>query len=158
MDMKHAMTNAGISRRGLLKAGAAVLAVAALPGKVWAAMTRPEAAFTATGVADTFAEIGGEPADSADIVLESPDIAENGAVVPVGVVSNIPNTTRIMIMVEKNPNPLSAIFMVPEGTSAEVQTRVKVAQTCLIYGVVEADGKFYKAAKETKVTLGGCGG
>jgi len=63
-----------------------------------------------------------------------------------------------MILVEKNPNPLSAVFMVPDGTEPAVQTRVKVAQTGLIYGVVEADGKLYKAAKETKVTLGGCGG
>lgn len=156
--MKNVLSEQGFSRRGFLRAGAAFAAVAALPTKVWAAMARPEEVFKAEGMAGTFAAMGGEPADSSDIVLESPDIAENGAVVPVGVISNIPNTTRIMVMVEKNPNPLSAVFMIPEGTKPEVQTRVKVAQTGMIYGVVEADGKFYKIAKETKVTLGGCGG
>lgn len=156
--MKNVFAEKGFSRRGFLRAGAAFAAVAAVPTKLWAAMSRPEEIFKAEGMDATFAAMGGVPADSADIVLESPDIAENGAVVPVGVISNIPNTTRIMVMVEKNPNPLSAVFMVPEGTKAEVQTRVKVAQTGMIYGVVEADGKFYKMAKETKVTLGGCGG
>jgi len=149
---------AGVSRRGLLRIGAMMAAAAALPVKVWAAMARPEAAFIATGLDDTFAQIGGTPEVSADIILETPDIAENGAVVPATVTSNIPNTTKIFVLVEKNPNPLAAMFEIPEGTAANIQTRVKVAQTCSIYGVVEADGKLYMASKETKVTLGGCGG
>jgi sulfur-oxidizing protein SoxY len=61
-------------------------------------------------------------------------------------------------MVEKNPNPLSAMFMIPEGTEKYVETRVKVAQTCDLYAIAEADGKLYMTKKETKVTLGGCGG
>jgi sulfur-oxidizing protein SoxY len=61
-------------------------------------------------------------------------------------------------MVEKNPNPLSAMFNVPAGTRPYLETRVKVAQTCNLYAVVDVDGKLYMAAKETKVTLGGCGG
>lgn len=149
---------AGVSRRGLLRIGAMMAVAAALPVKVWAAMTRPEAAFIATGLDDTFAQIGGTPEVSADIILETPDIAENGAVVPATITSNIPNTTKIFVMVEKNPNPLAAMFEIPEGTAATIQTRVKVAQTCSIYGVVEAGGKLYMASKETKVTLGGCGG
>lgn len=156
--MKHLNTSLGLSRRGFLGLGAALAVAAALPARVWAAMTRPEAAFTAEGVDATFAALGATPQESSDILLETPDIAENGAVVPAAVTSSIPGTTKIGIMVEKNPNPLAALFEVPEGTEAHVQTRVKVAQTCLIYGVVEAGGKLYMTAKETKVTLGGCGG
>ncbi len=149
---------AGVSRRSLLRIGALMAAAAALPVKVWASIARPEAAFTATGLEDTFAQLGGMPTVSADIILETPDIAENGAVVPATIISNIPNTTKIFVLVEKNPNPLAGMFEFPAGTAASIQTRVKVAQTCSIYGVVEADGKLYMASKETKVTLGGCGG
>ena len=145
-------------RRGFLGALAALVAVAALPLRALAGLARPDVAFQAVRIDDFFAALGGVPADSTDILLETPTIAENGAVVPVTVTSNIPGTTRIMIAVEKNPNPLSAVFDIPEGTLAFVDTRVKMAQTCLVYAVVEAGGKFYRAAKETKVTLGGCGG
>ncbi len=147
-----------VGRRWFLGAGAALLAVAALPLRALAAMARPDAAFQAIEPDGAFAALGGVPADSGDILLETPDIAENGAVVPVAVTSQLPGTTRIMVLVEKNPNPLSAIFEIPEGTEPYAETRVKVAQTCLIYGVVEAGGKLYRTAKETKVTLGGCGG
>ena len=100
----------------------------------------------------------GKPAVSGDVVLNTPDIAENGAVVPVGVLSNIPKTEYIAIMIEKNPNMLAASFTLPEGTLADVQTRVKMGQTSDVYAVVKADGKFYMSKKEIKVTLGGCGG
>ena len=146
------------SRRSILKMGGALIAMAALPLRALANFVRNDAAFTATGMDDTFAALGAEPMDSTDIVVGSPDIAENGSVVPVEISTTIPGATRIMIMVEKNPNPLSAVFEIPEGTKAAVATRVKVSQTCQVYGVVEANGKFYKASKETKVTLGGCGG
>ena len=105
-----------------------------------------------------FSAFGSAPEDSDQILLETPDIAENGAVVPVEVTSSIPGTTRISIAIEMNPNPLAAVFAIPEGTEAYVATRIKVAQTCMIYAVVEAQGKLYKAGRETKVTLGGCGG
>ena len=88
----------------------------------------------------------------------TPDIAENGAVVPVGAISNIPNTTDIWFLVEKNPSPLAAGFSIPAGTKADVQTRLKMGQTSNITVVVKADGKLFAASKETKVTLGGCGG
>ena len=104
--------------------------------------------------------LGGTTAtESKDITfVNAPDIAENGAVVPVGVQSKIPKTEMIAILVEKNPNSLSASFMIPEGTEAVVSTRVKMGQTSNIHAVVKADGKFYFATKEVKVTLGGCGG
>jgi sulfur-oxidizing protein SoxY len=146
------------SRRGLLKMLAGVAALAAFPLRVLAGLVWPQAAFTAKDLDSVFAELGGVPPDSDLIQLDTPDIAENGAVVPVEVTSGIPGTSRIYLLVEKNPNPMSAGFAIPKGTEPYVATRVKVAQTCLIYAVVEADGKFYKAGRETKVTLGGCGG
>ena len=88
----------------------------------------------------------------------SPDIAENGAVVPVGVTSNIPGTTEIFILVEKNPNPVSASFVIGTGTEPSVQTRVKMGETSKVIAVVKANGKVYTTTRETKVTLGGCGG
>ncbi|HWL74714.1 MAG TPA: thiosulfate oxidation carrier protein SoxY, partial [Burkholderiaceae bacterium] len=103
--------------------------------------------------------LGGSTASqSADISITAPDIAENGAVVPVGVTSKIPNTQNVYILVEKNPNSLAAGFAIPAGTEANVATRIKMGQTSNVHAVVKADNKFYVATKEVKVTLGGCGG
>ncbi|XLZ70841.1 thiosulfate oxidation carrier protein SoxY [Massilia sp. SR12] len=116
-------------------------------------------AFSAKSLADALAAVGGTPADNKEIAIISPDIAENGAVVPVGVTSAIPGTSEIYILVEKNPNPLAAIFKIPDDTNAAVQARLKLGQSTNIVAVVKtADGKLYSATKETKVTLGGCGG
>jgi sulfur-oxidizing protein SoxY len=121
-----------------------------------AAVTRES--FAVKTVEDALKAIGGTPASSDQVTVVSPDIAENGAVVPVGAISKLPNTTEIYLIVEKNPNPLSAAFMIPAGTSADVQTRLKMGQSTNVIAVVKADGKLYSATKETKVTLGGCGG
>lgn len=151
-------------RRDTLKAGGGLGVFGLL---VAAGMIKPELAqaawnkeaFEAKSLDAAFGVIGaGKPAESGDVVITAPDIAENGAVVPVGVVSNIPKTEYIAIMIEKNPNMLAASFTIPDGTVAEVQTRVKMGQTSDVYAVVKADGKFYMAKKEVKVTLGGCGG
>lgn len=133
---------------GLLKAGDA------------AAQEWNKNAFETKNLNDTVKALGGTAAtESKDITfVNAPDIAENGAVVPVGVQSKIPKTEMIAILVEKNPNSLSASFMIPEGTEATVSTRVKMGQTSNVHAVVKADGKFYYATKEIKVTLGGCGG
>jgi sulfur-oxidizing protein SoxY len=88
----------------------------------------------------------------------APDIAENGAVVPIGASSKLPNTTDIYLIVEKNPMPLAAAFSIPAGTATEISTRLKMGQSSNVIAVVKADGKLYSATKETKVTLGGCGG
>jgi len=118
-----------------------------------------KAAFDAKSMADTLKALGaGAPADSKDVQVTGPDIAENGAVVPVGVSSTLPNVTMVAILIEKNPNALAASFTLPEGTEANVQTRVKMGQTSNVYALVKADGKFFMATKEIKVTLGGCGG
>jgi len=116
-------------------------------------------AFNAKTLAEALAAVGGTPADSKDIVITAPDIAENGAVVPVAVMSNIPNTSEIYFLIEKNPTPLAAVFQLPADTLPAVQTRVKMGQSTNVVIVVKtADGKLYSASKETKVTLGGCGG
>jgi sulfur-oxidizing protein SoxY len=117
-----------------------------------------KAAFETKSLADTYKVLGGTPTESADISITAPDIAENGAVVPVGVTSKIPNTQAVYILVEKNPNMLAAGFNIPPGTAAEVATRIKMGQTSNVYAVVKANDKFYVASKEVKVTLGGCGG
>jgi sulfur-oxidizing protein SoxY len=118
-----------------------------------------KAAFEAKNLDETVKALGGtSAAQSGDISINAPDIAENGAVVPVGVSSKIPNTQAVYILVEKNPNSLAAGFGIPAGTEANVATRIKMGQTSNIHAVVKADNKFYVATKEVKVTLGGCGG
>ena len=102
---------------------------------------------------------GGAPTESKDIAFENtPDIAENGAVVPFTITSKIPKTESIALLVEKNPNILVANFSIPEGTQPWVNTRAKMGQTSNVIALVKADGKFFYTVKEVKVTLGGCGG
>ena len=91
-------------------------------------------------------------------LVSTPDIAENGAVVPIGIASTIPKTESIAILIEKNPNMLAAVFDIPPGTDPAINTRVKMGQSSNVYALVKADGKYYVASKEIKVTLGGCGG
>ena len=151
-------------RRNVLKSGsgAALLTVLAAAGIIKPGIALAEwnkAAFDAKSMADTLKAMGvGSPADSKDVQVTGPDIAENGAVVPVGVCSTLPNVTMVAILIEKNPNALAATFTLPEGTEANVQTRVKMGQTSNVYALVKSDGKFFMATKEIKVTLGGCGG
>lgn len=116
------------------------------------------ASFQVKTLEDALKAIGGTPATSDQISVVSPDIAENGAVVPVGATSKLPNTTDMYLIVEKNPTPLSCAFFIPAGTAADVQTRLKMGQSTNVVAVVKADGKLFSATKETKVTLGGCGG
>ncbi|MCU0925740.1 MAG: thiosulfate oxidation carrier protein SoxY [Hydrogenophaga sp.] len=121
-----------------------------------AAVTRDS--FASKSVEEALKAIGGTAASNDQVSVVSPDIAENGAVVPVGATSKLPNTTEIYLIVEKNPTPLAAGFMIPAGTNPDVQTRLKMGQSTNVIAVVKADGKLYSATKETKVTLGGCGG
>ena len=96
-------------------------------------------------------------ADSRDIVITAPDIAENGAVVPVEVVSRIPNTQSISIIAEKNPFPLTATIDFANGAEPYAYVRIKMGQTSNVRAIVKADGKFFTAFKEVKITIGGCG-
>ena len=144
---------------GSLGALSALVATGALkPTAVYAAEWN-KAAFEAKDTAGALKGIGaGSPADNQHLTIKVPDIAENGAVVPVDVISTIPNTSAISILVEKNPQPLSAHFEFANGALPEVSARLKMGQTSLVKAVAKADGKFYTAQKEVKVTVGGCGG
>ncbi len=151
-------------RRNVLKgatgAGAVAVAVAAglvAPSRVLAAT--PRAAFEAKNMADAMKGIGAVGTnDSQDIAIKAPDIAENGAVVPVEVTSRIPGTTSIAILAEKNATPLVADFGLSGGAQGYISTRIKMGSTSLVRAVVKANGKAYSAVKEVKVTIGGCGG
>ena len=154
-------------RRDVLKAGGGATMLALLaaagwlkPGEAVAADAWNKAAFDTKTLDETMTALGGSaPAQSKDITFfQTPDIAENGAVVPVGVTSAIPKPESIAILVEKNPNMLVAMFDIPAGTEPSLSTRVKMGQSSNVYALVKADGKFYVASKEIKVTLGGCGG
>jgi sulfur-oxidizing protein SoxY len=155
------------SRRHALKhgAGLSLLTLVAAAGWLPPALAADapgwnKAAFDAHTLDDAMKALGApSPGASKDITfVATPDIAENGAVVPVSVVSAIPDTQSIAILIEKNPNMLAAVFDLPAGTDPSVTTRVKMAQTSNVYALVKAGGKFYATHKEIKVTLGGCGG
>ena len=153
-------------RRKVLQgtSGAAVLALASAaglfkPGSAWAQANWNKAAFETKSLNDAVKAMGGaSAAESKDIAINSPDIAENGAVVPFTIQSKLPKTEQMALLVEKNPNILAASFNIPDGTEPWVNTRVKMGQTSNVIALVKADGKFYYTVKEVKVTLGGCGG
>ena len=153
-------------RRKVLKGtgGGAVLALAMAaglfkPGSAWAQAGWNKAAFETKSVNDTVKAMGGgTAAESKDITITSPDIAENGAVVPFTISSKLGKTEQLALLVEKNPNILAASFSIPDGTEPAVNTRVKMGQTSNVIALVKADGKYYYTTKEVKVTLGGCGG
>jgi sulfur-oxidizing protein SoxY len=148
------------SRRDVLQHGGVLAALAAC-GLLNTDMARAAvdaSAFEAKSLADALKALGGAATDSKEVTITSPDIAENGAVVPVAVTSHLPRTEEIYILVEKNPNPLAAAFALHEGAESFVSTRVKMGQSTNVIAVVKADGKLYSTVKETKVTLGGCGG
>ena len=152
-------------RREALRRGGAVSLAALVAAAGWlprgaSAETWNKGAFETHSLGDTVKALGGgTPVSSKDVVFVStPDIAENGAVVPIGITSNVPKTEAIAILVEKNPNMLAAVFDVPAGTAPSVSTRIKMQQTSNVYALVKADGKYFVDSKEIKVTLGGCGG
>jgi sulfur-oxidizing protein SoxY len=117
-------------------------------------------AFEAKSVADAVkAYGGGAPTESKDVTLTAPDIAENGAVVPMAAASSLAGVKHLLVLVEKNPNALVAKFDVTDAIEPNVATRAKMGQTSDVYAVaITNDGKAFYAKKEVKVTLGGCGG
>lgn len=151
------------TRRDFLKAGGSVVTALLAAGFLDPSEVHAEewnkAAFDSKKLEDVVKLLGGVTAtDSGEVSIDAPDIAENGAVVPVNITSKLDKTRTIAILVEKNPNVLAAMFTIPEGTLPSVQTRVKMAQTCNVFALVKAGGRFVYAAKEIKITLGGCGG
>jgi sulfur-oxidizing protein SoxY len=145
------LATTGLATAGLLAMPRAAFAEDA-PG--W-----PVSAFKQKSEADALKALYGQPIAASDkITLEVPDIAENGAVVPVAVSTTLPNVTRISLMVPENPFTLAASYVLPAGTEPSVACRLKMAKTSDVVAVVESDGKIFGARKTVKVTLGGCGG
>ena len=144
-------------RRTLLAwAGGTAAAAGLLPLRASANWNKP--GFEAKAPGDAIKNLGAANLiESKDIAITAPDIAENGAVVPVAVTSRIPNTQSISIIAEKNPFPLAATFDVANGAEPYTSVRIKLGQTSHVRVVVKADGRFYTATKEVKVTVGGCG-
>jgi sulfur-oxidizing protein SoxY len=138
-----------------LTAGSGLL----LASHAWAATAWNQNAFSAKTMEEVVKALGGTNAgESNDIALTIPEIAENGAVVPVVIESKLANTRSIAILVEKNPSALSAIFDIPEGTDPYIGARIKIGSTSNVYALVKTDTGFFITSKQVKVTLGGCGG
>jgi sulfur-oxidizing protein SoxY len=150
-----------MDRRSILKAAGtistAAAAVAAFPRAVFAAYS--EKAFKNPKIEDSLNELfgGNATTPSGDVKLKAPDIAENGAVVPIEVSTSM-KADKIAFMVKENPNPLAIVADIPAGTEAMVKTRVRMGKTTQVTAIVSSNGKLYTASKEVKVTIGGCGG
>ena len=153
--------NRRILLKGTLAAGATGMAISAgllTPKAVMAAW--PKAAFESKDVDGALnAALGSaSTSDSSDIKLKAPDIAENGAVVPITVTSGISGTESISILVAKNGTPMTATFNLGANTEGYVSTRIKMGKTSDVIAVVKAGGKLFSTKKQVKVTIGGCGG
>jgi len=149
------------TRRETLKQSAVVAGLLASTGLIpQQAAAYEKAAFDAKSVADVAKALGaGAPAESKDVTVGGPDIAENGAVVPLTASTTLAGVKRMLILVEKNPAALVAMFNVSDSVEANFATRAKMGQSSDVYAVaIMADGKAFYAKKEVKVTLGGCGG
>jgi sulfur-oxidizing protein SoxY len=140
-------------------AGLGVLRFGALPALAAANDKWPEEAFKQKGAAEAIKALYGRTAEVSDKVkLDAPEIAENGAVVPISVTTTLTDVTSISFLVADNPNALAASYIIPAGTNPSVANRIKMAKTSNVTAIVEAGGKLYSATKEVKVTVGGCGG
>ena len=150
------------NRRDMLTRSASVAAALAglglLPQVAQAAWS--QAAFEAKNMGDLMKALGTSgPTESKDVTITGPDIAENGAVVPVGAATSLAGVKRILLLVEKNPSMLAALFDVTDAVEPNISTRVKMGQSSNVIAVaITADNKVLFAQKEIKVTLGGCGG
>jgi len=147
------------TRRFLLKGGMALLAIASLPRTLLAAIW-PEKVFSYTDAEPALeAQYGTAltiPSDKIEIKL--PEIAENGAVVPVTINTTLKNVESISIVVKNNPRPMAAIFEIPPGTRTKIACRIKMGMTSKVMAVVKTNDGIYSTSKEVKVTIGGCGG
>ncbi len=146
-----------ITRRGVLQGLAAISLLATLPLKLLARATE---AFESTRVDKIYTELFGdmkiEPSD--DVKLRAPEIAENGAVVPISISTNISGVESISVIVDKNPTPLSATFQLGPSSPADISMRVKMGQSSVIRALIKTEDRVYMASREVKVTIGGCGG
>ena len=149
-----------MNRRSMLGHTGAVVALMATAGLIPQIAFAQANAFDAKSLAEVIKALGGgAPTISADIILTAADIAENGAVVPLGVSTSLPGVKKLLLLVEKNPSALAASFNVNDAVDASINTSVKMGQSSNVYGVAMMnDGRVLYAQKEVKVTLGGCGG
>ena len=149
------------TRRDVLKRSFAVVSLMMGAGMLpELAQAFEKSAFDAKNMAEVFKALGlPMPTESKDVTLTAPDIAENGAVVPMTVQTSLSGAKKLLLLVEKNPSPLVAQFMLNPAVEASFQTRAKMSASCDVYAVaVMDDGKTLFTKKEVKVTLGGCGG
>ena len=148
-----------IGRRIFLNGGLALVALAALP-RVLLAAAWPEKAFSYSRVGEALIDMYGtdQTTPSDKINLRAPEIAENGAVVPLKIATTLDNVESISIIVEKNPRPLAATIEILPGTLPEFSSRIKMRETSDVLVVVKTDSGLYSTSKEVKVTIGGCGG
>jgi len=138
---------------------AAALAAGLLKPERAIAASWNKAAFDSKSTVDALQQLGAaNPQNSGDIVIEAPQIAENGAVVPIEIMSKVPGTTSLAVLVEKNPQPLAGQFQFRDGALPYFKVNVKMGESSLVRVVAQAGGKHYTATKEIKVTAGGCGG
>ena len=142
-----------------MKGGVALLAVLALP-RVLLAAAWPDKVFNATGKSAALLELFGTDVTTTtdQITLKVPEIAENGAVVPVSIKTTLQNVESISIVVEKNPRPMVANFEILPGTLADISSRIKMAKTSDVTAVIKTSDGLYATTKQVKVTIGGCGG
>lgn len=146
-----------LARAGLT-AGLSVMAVGAgiIPRIAFAA--RPDKAFAAKELDAALTELGGSAqTDAGEITLQAPELAENGAVVPIKVGTSIKNVESISVFAKSNFNPLVAVYELGEGAEPYIETRIKMAESGDVVAVVKADGKLYSSSKAVKVVAGGCG-
>lgn len=148
-----------VKKRALLKGSVALMAVAALPRMLWAAVW-PEKIFNETTMKSALVALFGTDVMTASdkISLKVPEIAENGAVVPVSIKTSLPNVESISIVVEKNPRPMVANFEILPGTLPDISSRIKMAETSDVTAVVKTSDGIFSTARQVKVTIGGCGG
>ncbi len=146
-----------IDRRSLLKSLLAITATLTFPKFLFAA--RPDKAFKATSADEAIADLlGAVPADSDKVHMKIPDIAENGAVVPLTINTDLENVELICVVVDNNPTPLAASFDMSPNVLPVISARIKMGQSSNVRAIVKAGGELYSTTKEVKVTIGGCGG
>ena len=148
-------------RRKALKAGggAALLSVLAAAGILVPVAAHAEwntAAFGAKTLDDALKALGAAPADSREIEIIAPEVAENGAAVSIEIEATLPDVSLLAILVERNPNPLAATFRLPAGTEPSIKTRIKMAESSRVVALVRSGDRFFMAQRDIQVTVGGC--
>lgn len=164
--MSISLDRAAMTRRLILQGAltVALVGVGDIPFSLAPALAAandkyPDDAFRQKGEADAIKALYGRTAEPSDKVkLDAPEIAENGAVVPVSVSTTLDDVTSISFLVADNPNALAASYRIPPGTMPIMANRLKMAKTSNVTAIVEAGGKLYSATREVKITVGGCGG